>query len=400
MFNAQFYKKNRKDLFLNAQADVVIISSAGLLQRSVDTTYVFKQDNNFLYLTGCNQPDFVLVITAKKHILVQPNRDKHRVLWEGAIDTAAIKSISDVDEVLTHNDGWEFINQLVEGKKLATIAPAKPYISAHGFYTNPARALLHTRLKKLKPAQIINAQPLIAKQRQHKTPAEITAIQTAIDITQQSLQVVKDNMANYKNESNIMHMLTYEFMQRGAQGHAYDPIIATDKNATTIHYVANNSPLKGKNMILFDVGAEYNNYAADISRTYALRSPGGRLTAVHDAVLAVQQQLIESLKPGITIKELEQKTEYLLAQQVKSLGLSGNVRNFYPHGVSHHLGLDVHDPADYKQPLQPGMVITIEPGIYIAEENIGVRIEDDVLITDSGARNLSKNVPTDLLYYL
>ena len=400
MFKASFYKKNRKDLFKNAQADIVIISAAGLLQRSADTSYPFKQDTNFWYLTACNEPDFILVITSNKHILIEPKRDKHRDLWEGSIKTVSIKTSSGVDEILSYTEGWNFIKQYGHGKIIATVLPPKPYISAHGLYTNPAHLQLHTKIKKLAPVKIINAQLHIARLRQFKTPQEINAIQTAITITQQSLQVIKESVTTYKNESDIQHRLTYEFLQRGSQGHAYDPIIATDKNATTIHYIANNHTLKDANMVLLDVGAEYDNYAADISRTYALNTPTERLSAVHAAVLNTQQQIIAYLEPGITMKELEQKTLDLFTEQIKSLGLSQSVRTYYPHAVSHHLGLDVHDPADYTQPLQPGMVITIEPGLYIPDENIGVRIEDDVLITDTGVQNLSEKVPHSLLYYI
>lgn len=400
MFDASFFRGNRLALYKKARADCVVITAAGLVQRSADTAFAFKQDTNFWYLTGCNQPDFLLVITEHRHVLIKPKRDKHRDLWEGEISAPVLQKVSGVDEILSYQDGMRYIKHAVMGKKVATIVPPKSYINAHGLYTNPARATLYRRIKRLQPAQIIDARSLLALLRQYKKPQEIAAIQKAINITAQSLDIIKDHISTLTSESDIQHRLTYEFVTRGAQGHAYDPIIASDKNATTIHYTANNSSLKNAAMVLYDVGAEYNHYAADVSRTYALKPPTKRLSAVHMAVHNTQQQLISELKPGVTLKELEKKTEQLLAAHVKALGLHGNVRSYYPHGVSHHLGLDVHDAADYAQPLLPGMVITIEPGLYIPNESIGVRVEDDVLITDTGANNLSAKIPHSLLYYM
>jgi Xaa-Pro aminopeptidase len=194
-------------------------------------------------------------------------------------------------------------------------------------------------------------------------------------------------------------------LQSGASGHAYEPIVATDNNATTIHYTSNNAALKNKHLLLLDVGAAYGLYAADISRTYALKKPSPRLVEVYDAVLSVQKKLMKMIRPGLTMRQIESMTEELVGDALVGLGLiknktSKNIRKYYPHAVSHFLGLDVHDAADYDMPLSAGMVITVEPGIYIAAEKIGVRIEDDVVITKNGIRNLSSAISNNLLYYL
>jgi len=194
-------------------------------------------------------------------------------------------------------------------------------------------------------------------------------------------------------------------MNSGAEGHAYEPIIATDENATVIHYTANNTTLHNKKMILFDVGASYGLYAADISRTYALQKPSTRLRQLHAAVCHAQKTIMKSIKPGLTMKKLELLAEDVIGNSLIDLGLANTkdlaiTRQFYPHAVSHFLGLDVHDAADYDLPLAEGMVITVEPGLYIPNERIAVRIEDDVVITKDGCQNLSANIPTNLLYYM
>ena len=400
MFKAAFYKNNRINLLTCVDADCIVVTAAGLLQKSADTSFSFKQDTHFLYLTGLSLPDYVLVITNNQHYLVAPKRDAHRDVWEGSVDVGSLQVTSGVDAVLSYYQGQKLLRTLVQNKVVGMILPAKSYVSAYGMYTNPARSVLYRRIKRCGPKQVIDIRSSLGALRQIKTDDEIAAIQQAVHITKVGIDYVKKHIKKVHNERDIEHMLTYSFGMNGATGHAYQPIIASDGNATTIHYVSNNAPLDDATTVLFDVGAEYNNYAADISRVYALKQPSERYKQVYNHVKDIQQELVRSLKPGSTMQDLEQLSLKLIQNSVKSLGLKNDVRSYYPHAVSHHLGLDVHDAADYTMPLKAGMVITIEPGLYISEEGIGVRIEDDVLITEAGARNLSENIPYDLLYYL
>ena len=174
--------------------------------------------------------------------------------------------------------------------------------------------------------------------------------------------------------------------------------MASDLNATTIHYTDNNEPLKNKNFILIDGGAEVENYVADISRTYFIKTPTKRQKAVYTAVKEVQEYAINLLGPGVILKNYEKLVEAYMGEKLRELGLiktisSENVRKFFPHGTTHFLGLDAHDSGDYERPLEPGMVLTVEPGIYIPKEKIGIRIEDDFLVTEDGLKNLSQKVP-------
>jgi Xaa-Pro aminopeptidase len=207
-------------------------------------------------------------------------------------------------------------------------------------------------------------------------------------------------------EYEIEAELTQKFVGHGGD-HAYNPIVAAGLNATILHYVKNNKALVAGEIVLIDSGAEYANYAADITRVFPV---GGQLSerqqAVYDAVLRVKKYAESILKPGILIKEYEQQVGAKMNDELIELGLlpEGSTlkstkskpapyRTFYPHGTSHFLGLDVHDVGDYSQPLKPGMVLTCEPGIYIREEGIGVRLEDDILITKDGSQNLSASIP-------
>jgi Xaa-Pro aminopeptidase len=191
---------------------------------------------------------------------------------------------------------------------------------------------------------------------------------------------------------------------------AYEPIIAGGINAATLHYVKNNAPLDKKSLLLLDIGLKYHGYCADITRTVAfdpdINAPDKRGTAkrqqeVYDAVLAIQEYALGLLKPGVILKEYEKRLLERMGAELKKLNLiknqdEDNIRRFYPHSTSHFLGIDVHDAGAYDRPLEPGMVLTVEPGIYIKDEDLGIRIEDDIVITDEGNRILTDKLPKNL----
>jgi len=177
--------------------------------------------------------------------------------------------------------------------------------------------------------------------------------------------------------------------------------VANGINACTIHYNQNNSKLNKKDLLLIDVGAEFNHYASDLTRTFSLSSPSKRQQAVYDAVLDVQTYAISLLKPGVLLDDYENDIEHYMGEKLRELGLiktinHENVRKYYPYYSSHFLGLNVHDSGLHDRPLEPGMILTVEPGIHIKKENIGVRIEDNVLITEDGCRVLSEKLPKRL----
>lgn len=403
IFTADFFINNRQKLLQQTEAKLVVFSANGLLQRSADTTYPFRQDSNFWYLTGVSEPDYVLVLERDEVFLIAPKRADHRDQWDGLIDKRAVKSISGIKQIVEHHEGWTKLDMLLKKhKKVHTITPVEAYFDHFGFYANPSKGVLLSSLAKHRKLEQVDIRLNIARLRQIKQPEEIQAIQKAIDITAKSLKSVKRKLSKYTNERQIVADLSRDFINASADGHAYQPIVATGGNATTIHYIKNNQDIHANDLVLLDVGAEVQGYSADITRTYSTSTPNKRQISVHKAVLSVQEQAFALLKPGIDMKKYEKTVDSIMAIELKKLGLLDDVndkkrlKKYYPHLTSHFLGLDTHDAADYKQPLKAGMVLTVEPGIYIPDENIGVRIEDDVLVTDDGIKVLSSGLPTSL----
>lgn len=396
-----FFIENRHRLLgLFTGTAPIVLTSNGLLQRNSDVNYPFRQDSTFWYLTGIDEPDVVLVMDKGKEYLIVPDRDDSRAAFDGSIDYEALKKRSGIDSVVGVTDGWRQLStRLKKVKHIATIAAAPGYIENHGLYTNPARARLIEQMKVVNAdIELLDLRPHITKMRMIKQPIELEIIQSAIDLTATTLmKLQKKGWQKFAHEYEVEAAITAAFRIEGAI-HAYQPIVASGSNACTLHYVHNSSPVKAGDLLLLDVGAEVSNYAADITRTYSVSIPTKRQQQVFDAVLAVQDYALEQLKVGATLKSYEETVYIFMGEKLRELGLIKNietaeVRKYYPHATSHFLGLDVHDIGDYDRPLEPGTVLTVEPGIYIAEEAIGIRIEDNILITENGPRVLSEKLP-------
>ncbi|MDB5163800.1 MAG: hypothetical protein JWS12_418 [Candidatus Saccharibacteria bacterium] len=402
VFPPEFFKGNRERLQQAAKADVLVLAGHGQLQRNGDGTFPFRQNSNFWYLTGIDEPDAVLVMTKQESFVMLPGRTDVKNLWDGQVDFKELAVRSGVDKILNIEIGWRRLEkQLKSAKKIGRIELPSPYIDRLGFYTNPAPHAFARRLTEAAPntAKYLNIAPMLAAQRMVKQPLELMVIQHAVDITVETLREVLARPFNHEYE--LEAAITEGFRRRGASGHAYDPIVASGPNTCTIHAMHNNDPIDKHSLILVDVGAEVNNYAADISRTVSPVIASQRQQAVYDAVFEVQEWAKQQLKPGVLIKEYEEAVAAYMGKQLKKLKLittqdKASIRKYYPHATGHSLGLDVHDAADYDRPLEPGMVLTVEPGIYIPEEKIGVRLEDDVLITKTGIKVLSDDLPRTL----
>lgn len=406
-FSSEFFVGNRERLrALFTGTAPIVIAANGLMQRSADTAYPFKQDPNFWYLTGVTEPDVILVMDKAKDYLIVPDRTDSREAFDGAIDDEQLTRISGIQTVLEAKAGWKQLGSRIKKvKHVATLAAAPPYIEMHGIYSNPARQHLIRQLKDMnEQIELLDLRSHLARMRCIKQQPELDAIQRAIDVTIDAVKLISrpSNISKYEYEFEIEAELNRAFRKSGAAGHAFAPIIAGGKRACVLHNVANDAPLVADELLILDVGAEYDEYAADITRTLAIGGqPSRRQELVHAAVLDVQQFALSLLKPGVTMKEYEQKVEAYMGEKQRELGLiktieHDEVRRYYPHATSHFLGLDVHDVGNYDVPLTPGMVLTCEPGIYIPEEGIGVRIEDDVLITEDGNQVLSDRLPRGL----
>lgn len=404
-FTSDFFISNRSKLArLANNSGPIVVAANGLLQRNSDCGFPLRQDSNFWYLTGVSEPDLVLVIDGANEYLIVPGRDKNRTNFDGALDYETLAEASGISEILgARAGGLKLAASLAKTKKLATLAPPPSYERHHGIFTNPARARLVQKLKRLNPKlEFIDIRKTLAEMRMIKQPLEIAAIQTAIDITASGIESVRGALASYDYEYHIEASLSATFRASGASGHAFAPIVASGQNACTLHNISNNSKLANGDLVTIDVGAEVDNYAADITRTLAISSASARQQQVYDAVLATQNYGFTLLKPGVDFREYEEKVASFLGEQLVVLGLiknasdHANIRKYCPHAISHFLGLDVHDVGDYRQPLAENMVLTCEPGIYIPEEGIGVRIEDDILIMASGNRVLSQSLAREL----
>jgi Xaa-Pro aminopeptidase len=403
MFRSDFFSGNRKRLKAAFPGTAPIVLTAnGLLQRSADTSFGFRQDSSFWYLTGCNEPDIILVLDKDKEYFIVPERSHTREVFDGAINDHELKKISGVTEVLDYKTGWKRLQaRLKRVKHVATLLPGPAYVQSLGLYVNPARAHLVTELTSHNQTlEFIDIRKQLAGLRMVKQEIELAAIQKAIDITTKTFKAVLKS-TNYEFEFEVAADLEAGFRKRGADGVAYQSIVASGKNACTLHYIVNNCALEAKELLLIDAGAEFSNYAADITRTYAFGEPGKRQLAVHEAVLDAQEHAFSLLKPGVVLKDYEQAMEHYLGEKLRELGLiktidHKRVRTFCPHATSHFLGLDVHDVADYQRPLEPGMVLTVEPGIYVPKEKIGIRIEDNIVITEKGCKILSSDLPKDI----
>ncbi len=402
----EFFIANRKKLRARVITGVpIVVAANGLVQRNGDVTFPFRQDSNFYYLTGINEPDLTLVIGETNEYLIVPARDKTRENFDGALDFKALVTVSGISEILDEKAGWQQLaTSLAKTKSLATPAPLVSYEKRHGFYSNPARARLVRKLKRLAPnVEVSDIRKTLTEMRMIKQPEEIAAIQKAIDVTVSGIEEATSDLASFKYEYEIEASLTASFRSSGASGHSFQAIVASGKNACMLHNVANGGQLTNGELITLDVGAEVDNYAADITRTLALNGrPSVRQQQVYDAVLATQNYALGLLKPSASFKEYETAVANFLGQKLVELGLIASasdkigIRKYCPHATSHFLGLDVHDVGDYRQPMAENMVVTCEPGIYIPEEGIGVRIEDDVLITANGNKVLSGHLPRKL----
>ena len=401
MLSQELFRHNRHLLRSSLQGELIILAANGLLQRSGDTVYPFRQDSNFYYLTGIEQPDVLLVINGKSEFLVLPKQSKAEMIFGGVFDLDLLKSQSGIQEILFHTDGVSKIKSLLKTKPTVhtVLAPPLKVIHSDSFFTNAARRQFVTQLKRWQPGVTLkDVRKILTKMRQIKQPEEIEAIKKAIECTGSGFDVLRRISKSGIYEYEVQAILDQQFRSQNMV-HGYAPIVAGGKNACVLHYINNNQKLSRSHLLLVDAGAEYRNYSADITRTYHVDESyqNQRQQDVIEAVERIHKSVIAEVKSGMTWKAYDKLAKDLMIQELSTLGIVRGdvdkaVRTYFPHSIGHSLGLDVHDVCEYTE-LQENMVITCEPGIYIPEEGIGVRIEDDILITKDSATNLSEHIP-------
>lgn len=397
------FTTNRHRLAAAMQGGVAVFAANTKMQQRSDLAFTFCQEANFWWLTGIEAADWWLVVDAHDGIswLIAPDMDETHRIFEGELSFGEAKQISGVNTVVTRREGEALLRRLARRHAVVYALGDDPHASSYDFTQNPAPRDMWQRLDRIF-SSVQDVRRELTKLRALKYPAEVARIQKAIDCTVQGFMLVKDQLAHWRYEYDLEAAFSAYFRTHGASGHAYEPIVAAGSNACTLHYVQNNARLKKRQVLLLDVGARVDGYAADISRSYAFGEPTKRQRAVHAAVQTVQRQCIALLQPGLPVGEYLKSVDIFMKDALVALGLLTNkndndtFRRYFPHAISHGLGVDVHDSLGAPRFFEPGMVVTVEPGIYIPEESLGVRIEDDVLITPHGHKNLSAALSTNL----
>ncbi len=411
----QLFIENRKRFATHLKAGMAAIFNANdEMPRNGDGTFAFRQNSDLFYLSGIDQELTVLVICPDcplpqyREVLFLRQTNEKIAVWEGhkytkeeARAASGIQSVYWLEEmdaivnvILNHSTGI-YIN-INENDRFASEVPYRELRFAA------------TIQKKYPAHQIERSGPIMAKLRSIKSDTEIKLMQVAMDITDKAFRRVlaftKPGVTEYEIEAEIIH----EFIRNRATGHAYNPIIASGKNANVLHYNDNNQVCLDGDVILMDFGAEYANYAADLTRCIPVN---GKFTArqkdVYNAVLRVMKAATAMLVPGNTIEKYHVEVGKVMEEELIGLGLLNQAavkaqdpnnplyKKYFMHGTSHFLGLDVHDIGDRYSPMAAGMVFTCEPGIYIPEEGLGIRLENDILITESKPVDLMAKIPLE-----
>lgn len=413
--NTLFIKNRAKFVSQMKAKSVAVFNSNDVYTTGADSTLPFEQSSDMLYLSGADQEETILVLfpdamdNKHREILFVRETNDHIAVWEGAKLTK---------EQATKTSGIETVYWLSEFDKvffdLMTEAESI-YFNTNEHYRQSV--VMETRedrfikmVKEKFPAHSwAKSYPIMEDIRGVKEPEEIALLQTACTITDRGfrrvLGFVKPGVMEYEIEAEFMH----EFLRNRSKGFAYTPIIGSGYNACVLHYIENNQPCKDGDMLLMDVGAEYANYSSDMTRTIPVN---GRFTdrqrAVYNAVHRVKDEATKMLVPGTMWADYHVEVGKLMTSELLGLGLidKADVQNedpkwpaykkYFMHGTSHHMGLDTHDYGALKTPMKANMVFTVEPGIYIPKENMGIRLEDDVVIQTKGEPlNLMRNIPID-----
>lgn len=385
------------------ESSVLILFSGVELHDSLDAYAAFEANRHFFYLTGLRRERMILVMVKDEEklrtMLFLEEADPTAVRWTGKrVSKEEAKEISGIEEIYYLPSFEGMVNRLLGGEidTLYCDCSRNQWDDLPDYNTVRIQEIV----RKYPGVQIKNIVPVVAKMRMQKDEDEIREIRNAIDVTDKALQNVMSRLQPGKREYQVQADFEYTVHDLGADGVAFPTIAGSGANGTMLHYETNRDTCEDGSLILLDLGAKVHGYCADITRTYPVNGKySPRQRQVYDIVLKANREVVKAAKPGVTLRELQKLTSDILAQGCIELGLiekPEEIGKYYMHGVSHHLGIDVHDvTAGFNTPLAPGTVITDEPGLYIDEWEIGIRIEDDLLITQEGCEVLSEAVIRD-----
>lgn len=413
--NILFTENRQRFALLMAENTMAIFTSAEKMPRNGDQFFSYRQQSDFFYLTGIQDEKARLLIfpscpnPSYREVLFIEDFDEQKAIWEGQqLDNNEAKKLSGIKQIMPASQ-FETVLQEAMNYTSGVYLNNNEYIKFFSDITDNQSHLIFSLKQKYPLHTYHRAAPLLEQLRTIKSNHEIELIQTACDITGKAFYRILRLPIPGKNEFEIQAEIEHEFTVNRANGHGYYPIIAGGKNACVLHYSANNQELLDGDLLLLDFGAEYANYSADLSRTIPAN---GKFTTrqkqCYNAVLRVFKKAKQLYKPGITIDQINKEVWKYMELEMIDLGLftledianqspdKPLYRQYLMHGIAHHIGLDVHDVGSKFEPVKAGMILTCEPGIYIREEKIGIRIENDILITDDEPIDLMAHIPVEV----
>ena len=399
------FENNRKKLIESMKENSLLILFAGSAPyRSADQVYKFTPNRNFYYLTGIDEPNVIVTIlkTEKEAIetVYVEREDELMAKWVGrAISKDEASEISGIKSTKYLDEFDSTISSYIDKRGISKI-----YLDLERQSINipstKAQDMANTLRVKYPHLKIKNIFHNIAKLRMVKNDREVELIQKAIGITKEGILAMAKNITPGMKEYEVEAYFDFKIKSLGASAHAFSTICAAGKNATVLHYEDNNQEAKDGDLILFDLGAEYDYYCSDISRTIPINGKfTDRQKQIYQIVLNAMKEVEKNTKPGLTLADLNNIAKKALAKGCMEIGLiekEEEIGKYYFHSVGHSLGLDTHDVWIVDSKLEEGAVITNEPGLYIEEEGIGIRLEDDLLVTKDGCINLSKDIPVEI----
>ena len=415
--SSHIYKKNRgKFMSRMKKNSFAVFNSNDIYPIGADSTFPFEQHRDIFYLTGIDQEETILLLSPQdkeiknREILFVKETDKNIQIWEGPkLSKEDARSISGIEKILWLNEFEPTLKEITSQNNGIYLNKNEHYRNNSETQTREDRFI--SKFKKEYPTHsVYRSNPILQHIRSIKDPLEINQIKKACDITEMGfrriLKFIKPGIWEYEIEAELLH----EFISNRSKGFAYSPIIASGKNANILHYIKNNSQCKSGELILIDSAAEYGNYCSDLTRTIPVSGRYSvRQKAVYNAVLNVKKEATTLLTPGNLWKEYHEEVGKIMTAELLKLGLldKNDVRKqdpknpaykkYFMHGTSHHIGLDTHDYGLLNEPFEPNMVFTVEPGIYLPDEGFGIRIEDVVVVQESGDPiNLMKNIPIEI----
>lgn len=417
------YNPLSKDTYINHRKNfasklpkggMAIFNSNDIMPTNADGTMDFRQNNDILYLSGVDQEESILVVfpeaflPAHREILFLKETSPEISIWEGdKLTKQQATELSGVGNVFWIDQFETVLMSLMSNAKSVFLNSNEHTRQSNEVETRNMR--FNKWIMDVYPLHNYErVTPILHRLRSIKSTAEIEQMQKACDITEAGfrrvLKFVKPGVMEYEIEAEFMH----EFLRRRSRGFAYAPIIASGFNACVLHYIENNMPCNDGDLILMDVGSEYGNYASDMTRTIPVNGKfTKRQRAVYDSVLHVMKECEKMLKPGVFLNEYHKRVGEIMQDELIKLGLitqddidnqdpaNPAYKEYFMHGVSHFIGLDVHDVGMWTEPIEAGMVFTIEPGIYIRDESIGIRLENDYLIGEKKNIDLMGNIPIE-----